>query len=87
MLSSLDLKKLKDAAIADFEKNDLVDLRDVKIDTQKNLPDRTTDFFEQVKNPYLFKVGNVKVKVSFSANRSFNDALAAAILNGINYKT
>ena len=87
MLSSLDLKKLKDAAIADFEKNDLVDLRDVKIDTQKNRPDRTTDFFEQVKNPYLFKVGNVKVKVSFCTNRSFNDALAAAILNGINYQT
>lgn len=45
------------------------------------------DYFEQIKNPYLFKVGDVRVKVSFGGDRSFSDALGAVISNGANYQT
>ena len=45
------------------------------------------NYFEQIKNPYLFKVGDMRVKVSFGGDRSFTDALGAVISNGANYQT
>lgn len=87
MLNSFDLISLRNAVIADYKKSDLVDLRDVKIDTGKAVSERMTDYFKQIKNPYLFKVGDVRVKVSFGADRSFTDALGSAISNGANYQT
>ena len=87
MLNSFDLNYLKNAAIADYSKDSLVDLHDVKIDAEKSVPEKMNDYFEQIKNPYLFKVGDIKVKVSFGGERSFTDALGSAILNGANYQT
>lgn len=87
MLNSFDLNLLKTAAIADYSKDSLVDLRDVKIDTVKTVAEKTNDYFEQIKNPYLFKVGDVRVKVSFGGERSFSDVLGAVISNGANYQT
>ena len=45
---------------------ELVDIRNVKID--RNLPsdERIRSFIEQIKNPYCFKVGDAVVKVSFA---------------------
>ena len=79
MLNSFDLMNLKAAAIADCSKDSLVDLHDVKIDPSKSVVDKMNDYFEQIKNPYLFKVGDMRVKVSFGADRSFTDALGAVI--------
>ena len=87
MLNSFDLNFLKNAAIADYRTSDLVDLHDVKIDAEKSVPEKMNDYFEQIKNPYLFKVGDVRVKVSFGGDRSFTDALEAVISNGANYQT
>ena len=87
MLNYFDLINLKTAAIADYSKDSLVDLRDVKIDLSKSVPEKMNDYFEQIKNPYLFKVGDVRVKVSFGGERSFTDVLGSAILNGANYQT
>ena len=87
MLNSFDLNFLKNAAIADYRTSDLVDLHDVKIDTGKPVAYKMNDYFEQIKNPYLFKVGDIRVKVSFGGERSFTDVLGSAILNGTNYQT
>ncbi len=87
MLDSFDLINLKTVAIADCSKDSLVDLRDVKIDPGKSVVDKMNDYFEQIKNPYLFKVGDMRVKVSFGGDRSFTDALGSAISSGANYQT
>lgn len=87
MLNSFDLNLLKTAAIADCSKDSLVDLHDVKIDPSKSVVDKMNDYFEQIKNPYLFKVGDVRVKVSFGGERSFTDAFGAVVSNGANYQT
>ena len=87
MLNYFDLINLKTAAIADYSKDSLVDLRDVKIDSGKSVPEKMNDYFEQIKNPYLFKVGDMRVKLSFGGERSFTDALGAVISNGANYQT
>ena len=52
----------------------LVDIRDVKIDRSLPIEDRVKSYVEQVKNPYMFKVGNTVVRVSYAdTNKTMND--------------
>ena len=44
----------------------LVDIRDVKIDRSMSVEDRMKSYVEQIKNPYMFKVGNTVVMVSYA---------------------
>ena len=44
----------------------LVDIRDVKIDRSMSVEDRMKSYVEQIKNPYMFKVGNTVVTVSYT---------------------
>lgn len=44
----------------------LVDIRDVKIDRSMLVEDRMKSYVEQIKNPYMFKVGNTVVRVSYA---------------------
>ena len=44
----------------------LVDILDVKIDRSKPVEERMKSYVEQIKNPYLFKVGNTIVRVSYA---------------------
>ena len=82
MLNYFDLINFKTAAIADYSKDSLVDLRDVKIDSGKSVPEKMNDYFEQIKNPYLFKVGDTVVKVEFGDGKDFSDILTDVILAG-----
>ena len=53
----------------------LVDIRDVKVDRRLPVEDRIRSYVEQVKDPYCFRVGDVKVRVSFASNgRTLNDS-------------
>ncbi len=44
----------------------LVDIRNVKIDRSMSVEDRMKSYVEQIKNPYMFKVGNTVVRVSYA---------------------
>ena len=44
----------------------LVDIRDVKIDRSMSVEERMKSYVEQIKNPYIFKVGNTVVRVSYA---------------------
>ena len=44
----------------------LVDIRDVNIDRSMSVEDRMKSYVEQIKNPYMFKVGNTVVRVSYA---------------------
>ena len=44
----------------------LVDIRDVKIDRSMSVEDRMKSYVEQIKNTYMFKVGNTVVRVSYA---------------------
>ena len=50
--------------------NSLVDIRDVKIDRTLPVEERMKSYVEQIKNPYLFKVGNTVVRVSYANTQS-----------------
>lgn len=60
----------------------LVDIRDVKIDRSMSVEDRMKSYVEQIKNPYMFKVGNTVVRVSYAntqatINDNFENLLAS----------
>ena len=44
----------------------LVDIRDVKIDRSMPVEERMKSYVEQIKNPYMFKVGSTVVRVSYA---------------------
>ena len=79
MLTKSQLAFCRDAEIALCDKNALTDLRDITIDKSKSVRERIENFTGQVKNPYLFKVGDVIVKVAYSGGKDFSGALSSAL--------
>lgn len=58
----------------------LVDIRDVQIDRSLPMEERIKSYVEQVKNPYMFKVGNTVVRVSYAdTERTMNDNFVSMI--------
>ena len=61
---------------------DLVDIRDVKIDTSLPLDERKKSYLEQIKNPHLYRCGDTIVRVSYlSTGRSLADSLKSYLLS------
>ena len=71
---------LKNIDIEQCEADQLVDLRSVSIDKSRPVPERMCSFVKQIKNPYLFKVDDITVKVEFSSGKSLEDALLSFLL-------
>lgn len=60
--------------------DELVDIRDVKIDRNLPIEERVRSYVEQVKDPYCFRVGNVKVHVSYAKrDETLNDSFSTMI--------
>ena len=74
------LDRLKNMSIEQCEPDQLVDLRSVSIDKNLPVPDRMCSFVKQIKNPYLFKVDDITVKVEFSSGKSLEDSLLTFLL-------
>lgn len=52
----------------------LIDIRDVKIDRTMPVEERMKSYVEQIKNPYMFKVGTTVVRVSYAnTQQTIND--------------
>jgi len=77
MISAGKLKKLK---TIDFESSDektLVDIKDVDISASLDKMVRIQKFLNDIKNPYLFKVGDTVVRVKYNKdNTSIQEAFA-----------
>lgn len=79
MLTKSRLELCKNAEIALCDKSNLTDLREITVDKNESITERINSFIGQVKNPYLFKVGDVIVKVAYSGGRDFSSALSHAV--------
>ena len=76
------LNSFRTADILACNADELVDLRDVKINFKTPLKHRADDFMAQVGNPYLFRVDGVVVKVEFGNGKDFSEMLTDVILAG-----
>lgn len=56
---------MKSINIQDVDKDSLVDLNSVMIDETLPVAERVASFVSQIKNPYCFRIGDVKVKVVY----------------------
>lgn len=60
--------------------SELVDIREVVIDRDLPKEERIKSYLQQIKNPYCFKVGNIKVNVAYSdTERTLDDSVAALL--------
>ncbi len=66
MFTPKELEDLKQVDPLTVNLDDLIDINDVEIQTELPKEERIADFIRQIKNPYLFKCGDVVVKIEFS---------------------
>ena len=80
MFSSAELKNCRAADFSSYD--NFTDLREIQIDESKKVPERVENFLEQVGNPYLFKVGDVFVKVNYKDGKDLADSLITLLSDG-----
>ncbi len=81
-METISITKLKNTDLATIDRDALVDIRDVKVNTAFPKRERAVDFIRQIKNPYCYKHGKYVVKVGFSDTEvSLEERLAGYILS------
>ena len=64
----MSLEEMQSVDIRTVKPEDVVDIRQIKIDPGVSQEERRREFIRQVKNPYCFRVGKVIVKAGYSGN-------------------
>ncbi|MCI8938224.1 MAG: hypothetical protein HFI44_15495 [Lachnospiraceae bacterium] len=64
----MSFEELQSVDIRTVRPEDVVDIRQIKIEEGLSQQEKRREFIRQVKNPYCFRVGNVIVKASYSRN-------------------
>lgn len=73
-----ELMNYRDADILTCRPEDLADLKQIRLSPSLPVPQRMEQYLAQVRNPYLVRVDNLMVKVSFGAQQDL-----AGILFGL----
>ena len=74
-------RKLQMVDFEDVELGSLTDISKIRIDREQSLEKRRQQYLGKVGNPYLVRVGNIKVKVRFADNGvSMEDAFENLLL-------
>ena len=89
MSNNYDIKELrekidrcKNMKLSDVSLDDVDEIYSIKIDRRKSSNERILDFLRKTKNPYIFKVNNTLVRISFSNNdRTADDCLTSVLKN------
>ncbi|KXL52491.1 hypothetical protein CLNEO_21870 [Anaerotignum neopropionicum] len=66
MITLKQLEEMKKVDPFTINPEDLVDIKDVEINIELPKEERIADFIRQIKNPYLFKCGDIVVACEFS---------------------
>ena len=61
----VDLDLLRSVYPDEVNRNDLVDIQDIVVESRLPKEERIADFIQKVKNPYLCKCGNMVVQSVF----------------------
>ena len=74
-------RKLQMVDFEDVELGNLMDISKIRVD-RESVEKRRQQYLEKVGNPYLVRVGNIKVKVRFADNDvSMEDAFKNLLLS------
>ena len=88
-MTAEEYRKYLDTDFDDVDINQMKDIRDIRIDRNLSREKRVKQYLRQVGNPYLVRVGNIKVKIRFAntdkenagTSFSFEDAFEELLLN------
>lgn len=64
-----------------------VDIKGIKLDMSLTAPERAKHYLTQIKNPYAFQCGNVRINVVFnSAGKTLTEAMTSYLSEGVTSK-
>lgn len=77
------LKKSKENLQADIANRRIDKIDNISIDSNTSLESRILNFFQKIKNPYAFRVGNIVVEMEFSDNSNISpmECIDATLIN------
>jgi hypothetical protein len=84
MLTKKELENCRNANAFDCNINELYDIDNIKLDMSQPLYNRANQYFDNVKNPYFFRVGDVGVKINFKGESELYTSVLDAVLESIN---
>ena len=70
-MTAEEYRKMLDTDFSDVKLEELTDISGIQIDRKLSLEERKKQYLKRVGNPYLVRVGNMKVKVRFAGSISF----------------
>lgn len=76
-----ELKRLSEVDIKTVNKDDLVDIRKVKINSELPIKERVEDYIRQIKNPYCYIDNGIIVKISFVGNKDMEESLRSIVFS------
>ena len=80
-MTAEDHRKFLEMDFSDAKLEELADIGKIRIDRKKSVVEKKRQYLNQVKNPYLVKVGDTMVKIRFANNGvSFEDAFENLLL-------
>ena len=85
MLSQKQLEELKLMDIKNADKKKLVDMKELRIPIDRVYGYKLSDYFDFIQNPYLFRVGDVGVKVNFGNGKRFSDSIMDIVTSPDSY--
>lgn len=85
MLTKSQLAKFKKVDVSTCKADPLVDLQKIYIDTTKPVTQRIESFLKQIHNPYVFKVGDIIMKVDYGNGKQFAQAFTDILCKEANY--
>lgn len=75
-----ELQKMSEVDIRTVNPDELVDITDVKINSDLPKEERIKDYIRQIKNPYCYRCHGVTVKISFAGKKKLEDCIRDAML-------
>lgn len=76
---------MKDIDVTKVDVQDLVDIREVKVNKALSQKNQVINYVRQIKNPYCYKYGNYVVKISFeNTETTLTERLKELILKTVN---
>lgn len=86
-LPDKELYKLEQINIDKAIPGNITDISNIKIDMEKNVPERVMDYIQKVNNPFLVKIGDYIVKIGYSdCPETINDRMKQYITKMIQIK-
>jgi hypothetical protein len=81
-MTAEEYRRYLETDFSDVETDELKDIRKIRIDRNQTKEKRIAQYLKQVGNPYMVRVGNIKVKIRFANNGiSFEDAFEDLLLS------